>query len=135
MKKFDEISEALNTETDIVDVTPTESAVEKPVRTDSDEQIKKDYEYTRGNLYSIIEKGQESLDGIMELAQQSDSPRAYEVAGQLIKNVSDATDKLIDLQKKMKELNKDEEGPKSVTNNALFVGSTAELAKFLKQQK
>ena len=117
----------LNTETDIVDVTPTESAVEKPVRTDSDEQIKKDYEYTRGNLYSIIEKGQESLDGIMELAQQSDSPRAYEVAGQLIKNVSDATDKLIDLQKKMKELNKDEEGPKSVTNNALFVGSTAEL--------
>ena len=75
MKKFDEISEALNTETDIVDVTPTESAVEKPVRTDSDEQIKKDYEYTRGNLYSIIEKGQESLDGIMELAQQSDSPR------------------------------------------------------------
>ena len=135
MKKFDEISEALNTETDIVNVTPTESAVEKPVRTDSDEQIKKDYEYTRGNLYSIIEKGQESLDGIMELAQQSDSPRAYEVAGQLIKNVSDATDKLIDLQKKMKELNKDEEGPKSVTNNALFVGSTAELAKFLKQQK
>ena len=135
MKKFDEISEALNTETDIVDVTPTESAVEKPVRTDSDEQIKKDYEYTRGNLYSIIEKGQESLDGIMELAQQSDSPRAYEVAGQLIKNVSDATDKLIDLQKKMKELNKDEDGPKSVTNNALFVGSTAELAKFLKQQK
>tara|TARA_Y100000004_G_scaffold32821_1_gene34685 strand:- start:90 stop:497 length:408 start_codon:yes stop_codon:yes gene_type:complete len=135
MKKFDEISEALNTETDIVDVTPTESAIEKPVRTDSDEQIKKDYEYTRGNLYSIIEKGQESLDGIMELAQQSDSPRAYEVAGQLIKNVSDATDKLIDLQKKMKELNKDEEGPKSVTNNALFVGSTAELAKFLKQQK
>ena len=135
MKKFDEISEALNTETDIVDVTPTESAVEKPVRTDSDEQVKKDYEYTRGNLYSIIEKGQESLDGIMELAQQSDSPRAYEVAGQLIKNVSDATDKLIDLQKKMKELNKDEDGPKSVTNNALFVGSTAELAKFLKQQK
>ena len=135
MKKFDEISEALNTETDIVDVTPTESAVEKPVRTDSDEQIKKDYEYTRGNLYSIIEKGQASLDGIMELAQQSDSPRAYEVAGQLIKNVSDATDKLIDLQKKMKELNKDEDGPKSVTNNALFVGSTAELAKFLKQQK
>jgi hypothetical protein len=135
MKKFDEISEALNTETDIINVTPSESVVEKPVRTDSDDQIKKDYEYTRGNLYSVIEKGQESLDGIMELAQQSDSPRAYEVAGQLIKNVSDATDKLIDLQKKMKELNKDEEGPKSVTNNALFVGSTADLSKFLKKQK
>lgn len=135
MKKFDEISEALNTETDIINVTPSESVVEKPVRTDSDDQIKKDYEYTRGNLYSVIEKGQESLDGIMELAQQSDSPRAYEVAGQLIKNVSDATDKLIDLQKKMKELNKDDEGPKSVTNNALFVGSTADLSKFLKKQK
>jgi len=135
MKKFDEISEALNTETDIINVTPSESVVEKPVRTDSDDQIKKDYEYTRGNLYSVIEKGQESLDGIMELAQQSDSPRAYEVAGQLIKNVSDATDKLIDLQKKMKELNKDDEGPKSVTNNALFVGSTADLSKFLKTQK
>jgi hypothetical protein len=135
-KSFDKISESLNTETDIVDITPTKSEV---VKTNNDhlvDQIKKDYEYTRGNLYSLIEKGQESLDGIMELAQESDSPRAYEVAGQIMKSVADTTDKLIDLQKKMKELNKEDDGgPKSVTNNALFVGSTAELAKFLKQQQ
>lgn len=134
-KSFDKISESLNTETDIVNVTPTQSEIEKDVDAEQKvEQIKKDYDYTRANLYSLIEKGQESLDGIMELAQQSDSPRAYEVAGQIMKNVADTADKLIDLQKKMKELNKEENsGPKSVTNNALFVGSTADLAKFLKQ--
>lgn len=135
-KSFDKISESLNTETDIVDVTPTKSEIVKSNKDELVDQIKKDYEYTRGNLYSLIEKGQESLDGIMELAQESDSPRAYEVAGQIMKSVADTTDKLIDLQKKMKELNKEDEGgPKSVTNNALFVGSTAELAKFLKQQQ
>lgn len=134
-KSFDKISESLNTETDIVNVTPTQSEIEKDIDAEQKvEQIKKDYDYTRANLYSLIEKGQESLDGIMELAQQSDSPRAYEVAGQIMKNVADTADKLIDLQKKMKELNKEENaGPKSVTNNALFVGSTADLAKFLKQ--
>lgn len=95
--------------------------------------IKKDYEYTRANLYSLIEKGQEAINGIMELAGEGGSPRAYEVAGQLIKNVADTTDKLIDLQKKLKEVV--EEAPKTtnVTNNALFVGSTAELSKLLKQ--
>lgn len=136
-KSFDKISDSLNTETDIVNVTPSESEIVKDVEHEQRvEQAKKDYEYTRGNLYSLIEKGQESLDGIMELAQESDSPRAYEVAGQIIKSVADTTDKLIDLQKKMKELNKEEDsGPKSVTNNALFVGSTAELAKFLKNQQ
>ena len=93
----------------------------------------KDYEYTRGNLYSLIQKGQEAIDGIMELAQQSDSPRAYEVAGQLIKNVADTTDKLLDLQQKMKKLKEEEpKGPKSITNNTMFVGSTAELQKLLK---
>ncbi len=136
-KSFDKISDSLNTETDIVNVTPSESEIVKDVEHEQRvEQAKKDYEYTRGNLYSLIEKGQESLDGIMELAQESDSPRAYEVAGQIIKSVADTTDKLMDLQKKMKELNKEEDsGPKSVTNNALFVGSTAELAKFLKNQQ
>ncbi len=127
-----------------LNITPTkvevdESAVsvgverEKPDRlTKSD--IEKDYDYTRGNLYSIIEKGQEAINGILELAQESEMPRAYEVAGQLIKSVSDATDKLMDLQKKVKDVNKEEEskGPTTV-NNALFVGSTAELQKLLKQ--
>ena len=96
--------------------------------------IDKDYKYTRGQLYSIIEKGQESINGILELAQESEMPRAYEVAGQLIKNVADATDKLMDLQKKLKDVNEEKEtkGPTTL-NNSLFVGSTAELQKFLKQ--
>ena len=132
--KFDNLN-------DTFDITPTEVEVQKEeveksiekVRSSS-EDIKKDYEYTRGNLYSIIEKGQEAINGILELAQESEMPRAYEVAGQLIKNVSDATDKLMDLQKKLKDVNKEEEveGPTTV-NNALFVGSTAELQKLLKK--
>ena len=87
------------------------------------EDIKKDYEYLRGNLYSVIEKGQEALDGILELAQESETPN-YEV-GQLIKSVSD-TDKLMALQQKLKSVTKEDEKitPTSVTNNALFVGST-----------
>ena len=97
--------------------------------------IEKDYDYTRGNLYSIIEKGQEAINGILEVAQDSDMPRAYEVAGQLIKSVSDATDKLMDLQKKLKDVNAEEEkkGPTTV-NTALFVGSTADLAKLIKSE-
>ena len=99
------------------------------------DDITRDYEYTRGNLYSIIEKGQEAINGILEVAQDSDMPRAYEVAGQLIKSVSDATDKLMDLQKKLKDVNAEDEkkGPTTV-NNALFVGSTADLAKLIKSQ-
>ena len=82
----------------------------------------------------IIEKGQEAINGILELAQESEMPRAYEVAGQLIKNVADATDKLMDLQKKLKDVNKEEEAKTPTTvNNALFVGSTAELQKLLKK--
>jgi predicted house-cleaning noncanonical NTP pyrophosphatase (MazG superfamily) len=96
--------------------------------------IKKDYEYTRGNLYSLIEKGQEAINGILELAQESEMPRAYEVAGQLIKNVADATDKLMELQKKLKDIEEDKQKGPTTVNNALFVGSTSELAKFLKQQ-
>ena len=108
---------------------------EKPDRLTKDD-ITKDYEYTRGNLYSIIEKGQEAIDGILELAQESEMPRAYEVAGQLIKSVSDATDKLMDLQKKLKDVNEeDTKGPTNVTNNALFVGSTADLAKLIKGEQ
>ena len=106
--------------------------VTKPDRLTKDD-VTKDYEYTRGNLYSIIEKGQEAINGILELAQESEMPRAYEVAGQLIKSVSDATDKLMDLQKKLKDVNEEQQskGPNTV-NNALFVGSTAELAKLIK---
>ena len=97
------------------------------------DDVSKDYDYTIGNLYSLIEKGQEAINGIMEVAGETASPRAYEVAGQLIKSVADSTDKLMDLQKKVKEI--DEDNPKTqntVTNNALFVGSTSELSKMLK---
>ena len=94
----------------------------------------KDYEYARGNFYSIVEKGQEALNGALELAQETESARAYEVAGQIIKSVADTTDKLMDLQKKVKEVDEDKkQTTNNVTNNALFVGSTSELSKMLKQ--
>ena len=113
----------------------TNVGINRPDRLTKDD-IEKDYEYTRGNLYSIIEKGQEAINGILELAQDSEMPRAYEVAGQLIKSVSDATDKLMDLQKKLKDVNEeDTKGPTNVTNNALFVGSTADLAKLIKGEQ
>ena len=129
--KFDDLNDTFNVETDIV---PAEvSEIQKKEVKASDDHIQKDYEYTRGNLYSIIEKGQDAINGILELAQESEMPRAYEVAGQLIKSVSDATDKLMDLQKKLKDVNEEEKskGPSTV-NNALFVGSTSELSKILK---
>ena len=130
------LDDAFNITPTEVDVDPTDVkepvGIQKPDRLTKND-IEKDYEYTRGNLYSIIEKGQEAINGILELAQDSEMPRAYEVAGQLIKSVSDATDKLMDLQKKVKDVNEDtpQKGPNTV-NNALFVGSTAELAKLLK---
>ena len=129
MSKYDKLDEAFDVEPTEVEVT--EKKIEK-IKSGS-EDIKRDYEYTRGNLYSIIEKGQEAIDGILELAQESEMPRAYEVAGQLIKNVADATDKLLTLQQKLKDVQeeKDTKGPTTV-NNALFVGSTAELQKLLK---
>ena len=129
--KFDDLNDAFNVETDIVPAETTK-VQKKEVKSNGD-HIQKDYEYTRGNLYSIIEKGQEAINGILELAQESEMPRAYEVAGQLIKSVSDATDKLMDLQKKLKDVEEETKvkGP-STANNALFVGSTAELQKLLK---
>jgi len=131
---FDKIDEALNTTSEIVDVTPVkkEKEKEKPDRLTKDD-VEKDYEYTRANLYSLIEKGQEALNGIMELAEESQSPRAYEVAGQLLKSVADTTDKFLKLQKDLKDINEESKGPTNVTNNAMFVGSTAELQKMLKQ--
>ena len=97
----------------------------------------KDYEYTRGELYRLIEQGQEAVQGALEVAQESGHPRAFEVAVNAMKQVADMSDKLIDLQQKMKNLNKDEDkkGPSSVTNNAIFLGSTAELQKMLKRGK
>ena len=137
---FDEIDEALEITDRGAEIMKKEP-VSKPTRTSSKDlkkskepDIETDYNYSRAQLYSLVEKGQEAVDGALDVAQQSDSARAYEVAGQLIKHVADTADKLIDLQKKMKEI--DEDGPKAqtnVTNNSLFVGSTSELQKMLKK--
>jgi len=135
--KFDNLNEAFNVTGEIVSIDKEESSTNKIEKvTSAIDDVKKDYEYTRGNLYSLIEKGQEAINGILELAKESEMPRAYEVAGQLIKNVSDATDKLMDLQKKLKDIEEERgvRGPTNVTN-ALFVGSTAELAKLLKSKQ
>jgi len=129
---FESIDAALNTESSIVEVEPNSPKIELIKPTPDD--VQKDYEYSRAQYYSIIEKGQETLNGIMELAAETASPRAYEVAGQILKSVSDAADKLIDLQKKMRVIEDENiKTTNNVTNNAVFVGSTSELQKLLKQ--
>lgn len=134
-ENYEGIEDALNVDTEIVSTEQVEKPKKRTERIiDIDKDIKKDYDYSRGQLYDVIEKGQEALAGILDVANNTDHPRAYEVAGQLVKSVSDATEKLIALQQKMQDL---EEGPKSkqkvTNNNALFVGSTAELSKLIKQ--
>ena len=137
--KMSKLDDTFNIESSIVpEVSNTPEggcATRKSQLSNIADDVTKDYEYTRGNLYSIIEKGQEAINGILELAQDSEMPRAYEVAGQLIKSGSDATDKLMDLQKKLKDVNEEvaSKGPTNVTN-ALFVGSTADLSKLIKAQ-
>ena len=129
---FNSIEKSLNVETSIVKKNNEKQELPNVVLKKDD--VEKDYKYTRGQLYSLIEKGQEAINGIMEVAGESASPRAYEVAGQLIKSVADSTDKLMDLQKKMKDIDEEKQKTQSnVTNNALFVGSTSELSKLLKQ--
>ena len=133
MSKFDAINDSLDIEVVDEEENLTAKKESKIVEKDKKDSTR-DYEYTRGNLYSLIEKGQEALDSIMEVAQEGQQPRAFEVVSQLIKNVADTTDKLVDLQQKMKNLEaEDPKGPSTV-NNALFVGSTAELQKLLKSQ-
>ena len=135
---FDEIDEAL----DITDrgAEIMKAPVNNPTSTSpknlksTKEDVVKDYEYSRAQLYSLVEKGQEAVDGALDVAQQSDSARAYEVAGQLIKHVADTADKLMDLQKKVKEIDEvKDKNTTNVTNNSLFVGSTSDLQKMLKQ--
>ena len=134
MGKFDSLNDTFNTD-DSVEVDAIVKAEDTELQKSQTraENVEKDYDYTRGNLYSLIEKGQEAINGIMEVAGETASPRAYEVAGQLIKSVADTTDKLADLHKKVKDIEADNPKTQStVTNNALFVGSTAELQKMLK---
>ena len=118
---------------------PVETAIQqnnitvpKKVIKSNEDDIENDYKYQRENFYNLIERGQDAIDGILEIAKESDHPRTYEVAGNLIKQVAEVTEKLGDLQEKMRKLKEvPNTAPKSVTN-ALFVGSTAELQKMLK---
>jgi hypothetical protein len=130
MSKFEDNME------DIFDIEVTSEKAEIVVP-EENQDADKDYEYTRGELYRLISKGQEAVEGALEVAQESGHPRAYEVAVNAMKQVSDMTDKLIDLQQKMKNLSKEEskKGPSTVTNNAIFLGSTADLQKMLKRGK
>jgi hypothetical protein len=113
------------------DVTPTKPVL-VPATTGTEADIDNDYKYQRENFYNLIERGQDAIDGILDLARESEHPRSYEVAGNLIKQVAEVTEKLGDLQGKMKKLKEvPNSAPQNVTN-ALFVGSTAELQKMLK---
>ena len=123
---------------DMLDIEVSETpeggcAKRKDQLRDVTEDREKDYEYTRGQLYSLIDQGQEAVRDALEVAQESGHPRAFEVATNSMKQVADMTDKLMDLQKKVKDLDEEKRGPSKVTNNAMFVGSTAELQKMLKQ--
>ena len=133
--KFDETfnieSTEITHEVEVESLNPVEVENELDIKKD----IRKDYQYSRGNIYSIVEKGQEAINGALEMAQETESPRAYEVTGQLIKSVADATEKLLDIQKKLKDIEEIKDtGPSNVTN-ALFIGSTADLVKAMKHQK
>ncbi|OUW93702.1 MAG: terminase [Flavobacteriales bacterium TMED228] len=129
---YDDLNDTFNTEIEVQEVNDSGSI--KKHETEIVNDAEKDYKYARAQLYSLIEKGQETLNGVMELAGESASPRAYEVAGQVLKSTADITDKLADLQKKMKDLDEDKPNvPNTVTNNAVFVGSTTELQKMLKR--
>ena len=123
----DNMEELLNME-----VEPVDKPNIPRVKSKEDDQ-EKDYEYTRGELYSLIDQGQEAVRGALEVAQESGHPRAYEVAVAAMKHVADMTEKLQDLHKKMKDLDEEAKGPKNITNNAMFVGSTSQLQKMLKQ--
>tara|TARA_B100000427_G_scaffold96585_1_gene79528 strand:- start:1157 stop:1588 length:432 start_codon:yes stop_codon:yes gene_type:complete len=132
---YDDLNDTFNTEIEVQQVNEGGCVRRKDKLTDVTDEAEQDYKYARAQLYSLIEKGQETLNGVMELAGESASPRAYEVAGQVLKSTADITDKLADLQKKMKDLDEDKpKGPSTVTNNAVFVGSTSELQKMLKQE-
>jgi len=122
---------------DVFDITPMDEVEEsKPEKVEVDAaDVETDYKYARGELYELIQKGQVAIEELLDVARSSNHPRAYEVAFQGIKNVADITDKLADLQKKMKDLGEEQKKGPSTVNNTMFVGSTADLAKMLKQAK
>ena len=135
MKEFEKnMEDIFDIEVEKEDNAIEQSQPSKPVpkKQEQDHQDK-DYDYTRAQLYNLIDKGQEALNGALEVAQESGHPRAYEVAVAAMKHVADMAEKLQDLHKKMKDLDEEKKGPSKVTNNAMFVGSTSELQKMLKE--
>ena len=108
-----------------------------PTTTDQSESIVNDYKYTRENLYGLVERGQDAIEGILDVCKETENPRAYEVAGQLIKTVGETAEKLLDVQHKLKKLQDEDAaaGKIGTQHNHLYVGSTSELQKFLKKQK
>tara|TARA_B100000989_G_scaffold83414_1_gene59752 strand:- start:120 stop:530 length:411 start_codon:yes stop_codon:yes gene_type:complete len=133
MRTSDDVLDNVLGITDVVETTTSQVTLPEVIPPQvTSEDVDNDYKYQRENFYRLVERGQDAIDGILELAKESEHPRSYEVAGQLIKNVADVTEKLGDLQEKMKKLKEvPNTAPKNVTN-ALFVGSTAELQKMLK---
>jgi len=97
------------------------------------QNIETDYKYTRENLYNLVERGQDAIDGILDVCKETENPRAYEVAGQLIKTVGETAEKLLDVQKKLKDLEGEEQQRIGKVENHLYVGSTSDLQKFLKK--
>jgi hypothetical protein len=137
-KKFEELNKTFNIASEPVSVEIEK--VEDPAPIEKVDQslidLEKDYVYVRSTMTNIIDKGREALDNVLELAQETDSPRAYEVVGQLIDKMTTSTEKLLDLHKKMKEIKDGESNnsPTNVTNNAIFFGSTTEAIKMIKAQ-
>jgi hypothetical protein len=132
----DNMNEILGIEGDLIIDDPKHPIV-VPKSKDQSKDIQTDYEYARSNLYQVIEKGSYALDSLLELAKASEHPRAFEVVGQLTKTLVDANKDLLAIQKQVKELKKEEEkndDPKQITNNNLFVGSTADLLKMIKDE-
>ena len=126
----DGLNEVLDIDSELIEV-PRGSLERRKVEVPTD--VQDDYQYARNNLYDVIDKGNEALDYLLELAKASEHPRAFEVVGQITKTLVDANNNLLDLQKKIKDLSKDEDKPQNVTNS-LFVGSTDELLKLLKNK-
>ena len=127
---FDKLDKTFDIDSAIEKVEDTSTEIKK---LSDNKDLQNDYEHSRGQLYNLVEKGQEAINGILDVAQNSDHPRAYEVAGNLIKNVADITDKLVDLQGKMKDINQEKKQTTNNVTNAMFVGSTSELQKMLKE--
>ena len=133
MNEIDEkLDDLLNIETEIEEIKQATKVVTLPSRA---ENMESDYRYARENLYGLVERGQDAIEGILQLSKETEHPRAYEVAGQLIKTVGETAEKLIDLQTKLKKLEGEEQQKIGQQHNHLYVVSTSELQKFLKKNK